>query len=174
MPQPVILRIPIIGKTDCNGIVDTLSETLGEQTGVPIDSSHHRFRVVLADDHEDLLYEIRLLLGSEFDIVNSVTDGLGLIDAASKSKPDIVISDVQMPGLNGIEACQRIIENGFCGAATILTMHDEVQLVKDALRAGIRGYVLKVDAGEELILAVRSVMGGFTYLSRGVLKNLTA
>jgi DNA-binding NarL/FixJ family response regulator len=100
--------------------------------------------------------------------LNSVTDGLGLIEAASESKPDIVISDIQMPGVNGIEACQRIVENGSCGAAIILTMHDEVQFVNDALRAGIRGYVLKVDAGEELIPAVRSVLGGSTYLSRGV------
>jgi DNA-binding NarL/FixJ family response regulator len=138
----------------------------------PTETSQQRFRVVLADDHEDVLHEIRLLLDSDFDILNSVTDGLGLIEAASESKPDIVISDIQMPGINGIEACQRIVESGSCGAAIILTVHDEPQLVKDALRAGIRGYVLKVDAGDELIRAVRSVLGGFTYLSRGVSKNL--
>jgi DNA-binding NarL/FixJ family response regulator len=138
---------------------------------MPTDTSHHRFRVVLADDHKDLLHEIRLLLDSDFDILHSVTDGLELIDAAREARPDIVISDIEMPGISGIEACHRIVQSGSCNAAIILTTHDELQLVNDALRAGIRGYVLKVDAGEELILAVRSVMDGSTYLSRGVLQK---
>jgi DNA-binding NarL/FixJ family response regulator len=137
---------------------------------MPTETSHHRLSVVLADDHEDLLHEIRVLLGSDFDILKSVTDGLGLIDAASQTKPDIVISDIQMPGVNGIEACHRIVGNGSCGAAIILTMHNEAELVKEALRMGVRGYVLKVDAGEELIRAVYSVLDGSTYFSRGVLR----
>jgi len=154
--------------------MDSLKGACTVETGMSTDTLPHRFSIVLADDHEDLLHEIRLLLHSDFDVLTSVTDGLGLIDAASESKPDIVISDIEMPGINGIEACQRLMQNGSCRAAIILTMHNEVQLVKDALQVGIRGYVLKVDAGEELIPAVRSVLGGFTYLSQGVLKNWSA
>lgn len=139
----------------------------------PPEIKPHRLTLVLADDHEDVLREIRVLLDSDFDVLDAVTDGLGLIDAANELRPDVVISDVQMPGVNGIEACQRIIENGFCPTTIILTVHDEPQLVKSALQMGIRGYVLKVDAGEELIHAVRSVVSGSTYISRGVLKRLT-
>jgi DNA-binding NarL/FixJ family response regulator len=127
-----------------------------------------RFRIVLADDHEDLLQEIKALLTPDFEIVNSVTDGLALIDAVRDLKPDLVVSDIKMSGMSGIEACRRIIEQGLCGRAILLTMYNEAQLVKEALGAGIRGYLLKVDAGEELIPAVRSVMGGSTYLSAGV------
>ena len=126
-----------------------------------------RFRIVLADDHRDVLREIRSLLEEEFD-TDAVTDGLALIDAARTYKPDVVISDIQMPGMSGIEACDKILQKGYSNAAIILTMYNELPLVATALRAGIQGYVLKVDAGEELIAAVRSVLAGSTYLSRGV------
>lgn len=126
-----------------------------------------RFRIVLADDHRDVLWEIRSLLEQEFD-TDTVTDGVALIDAARVSKPDVVISDIQMPGISGIQACDEILQKGYCSAAIILTMYNEKQLVGNALRAGIQGYVLKVDAGEELIAAVRSVLAGSTYISRGV------
>jgi DNA-binding NarL/FixJ family response regulator len=130
-------------------------------------------RLVLADDHEDVLRELRVLLHTEFVVVASVTDGFALIAAARQWKPDVVISDIKMPGLSGLEACRQIVEQGHCSASIIVTMHHERQLVKDALRAGIRGYVLKIDAGEELVSAVRSVLGGSVYLSRGVLRNWT-
>jgi DNA-binding NarL/FixJ family response regulator len=126
---------------------------------------------VVADDHPGLLDEIRALLTPEFEIVGSVSNGLDLIGSVRDSKPDVVVSDIQMSGISGIEACRRIIQEGLCGAAIILTMYSEAQLVRDALRAGIRGYVSKVDAGEELIPALRSVVRGSTYFSRGVRKG---
>jgi DNA-binding NarL/FixJ family response regulator len=128
-------------------------------------------RLVLADDHEDVLREIGALLQSEFEVLCSVTDGLALIDAARQWKPDVVISDLKMPGINGIEAWRRISREGHCRAAIIVTMYDEAQFVQDALRAGILGYVLKVDAGEELVSAVHSVLSGSRYLSREVLRK---
>lgn len=132
-----------------------------ERIGCPV-------RLVLADDHEDVLREIEALLKSEFEVLSSVTDGCALIDAARQWRPDVVISDIKMPGVSGIEACQRIARDGNCNASIIVTMHNEPQLVKDALRAGIRGYVLKVDAGEELVSAVHSVLRGSVYLSREI------
>jgi DNA-binding NarL/FixJ family response regulator len=125
-------------------------------------------RIVLADDHLDLLHEIRVLLTPNFEILQSVTDGLALIDAVRAGKPDVVIADIRMPRINGIEACRRIIQQGLCDAAILLTMHNDQQFVREALEAGIRGYVLKIDAGEELIPAVNSVLNGSRYLSRGV------
>ncbi len=130
--------------------------------------SRGQVRIVLADDHEDLLQEIKALLTPDFEIVNSVNDGLALIDTVRDLKPDLVVSDIRMPGMSGIEACRRIIQEGLCSAAILLTMYNEARLVQEALGAGIRGYLLKVNAGEELIPAVRSVMDGSTYLSAGV------
>ncbi len=134
----------------------------------PVTASPGKFRIVLADDHKDLLQEIRALLTPDFEVVNSVSDGQALIDTVRDLKPDLVVSDIRMPGMSGIEACRRIIQEGLCSTAILLTMYNEAQLVKEALGAGIRGYLLKVNAGEELIPAVRSVMGGSTYLSAGV------
>lgn len=134
----------------------------------PAKGGGRQFRIVLADDHEDLMSEIQALLAPDFKIVKSVTNGLALIETVRDLKPDLVVSDIKMPGISGIEACRRIIQEGLCGAAIVLTMYNEVQLVKEALAAGIRGYLLKVNAGEELIPAIRSVIDGSTYLSAGI------
>ena len=135
---------------------------------VPAKASPRHFRIVLADDHEEMLEEIRALLTPDFDVVGSVNNGQALIDAVRALKPDVVVSDIKMPGISGIEACRRIVQEGLCSTTIMLTMHNEAQFVRRALGAGIRGYLLKVHAGEELIPAIRSVMGGFTYLSTGV------
>ena len=125
-------------------------------------------RVVLADDHAELLRQVRELLRSEFAILDEVSDGSMLIQSARQWKPDVVISDFQMSPVSGIDACRQILQDGSCRAAIILSMYNDRQLVTAALQAGILGYVLKVDAGEELIPAVRRVLNGSVYLSRGV------
>ena len=126
---------------------------------------------MLADDHPELLHEIGRRLSFEFDLLCSVREGFALVKAASELKPDVVIADIDMPNLNGIEACRWILQQAFSKHAILLTMHDEAELVRRALDAGIRGYVLKLDAGEELISAVKMVLIGRTYLSRRLLKN---
>jgi len=128
---------------------------------------------VLADDHPELLIEIGRRLAVEFEVLCSVGEGLALVHAAAELKPDVVISDINMPGLTGIEACRRILQGGFSKNAILLTVYDEPELVRSALEAGIRGYVLKVDAGEELISAVKTVLAGQTYLSRRASKKWT-
>lgn len=132
------------------------------------DATPIRHRIVLADDHAELLAEISRSLAGEFDVLCSVGEGFALVQAASELRPDVVISDVNMPGLTGIEASRRILAEGTSRSAILLTIHDEPELVRKALQAGIRGYVLKVDAGEELTAAVKAVLGGHTYLSRNV------
>jgi CheY-like chemotaxis protein len=145
-----------------------LGKRPASQELVPMKKLLRRNRIVLADDHLDLLHEVRALLIPSFEILQSVTDGLALIDAVRAAKPDVVIADIRMPRINGIEACRRIIQQGLCDAAILLTMYNDQQFVREALEAGIRGYVLKLDAGEELIPAVNSVLRGSRYLSRGV------
>jgi len=130
-----------------------------------------RSRLVLADDHLDVLYEIRYLLASRFDVLRAVNEGPALIEAAAELRPDAVISDIHMPGLGGIEAGSQILQKGLCKAVVILTMYNEPLLVSRSIQAGIRGYVLKVDAGEELIPAVYTVLRGGNYFSRGVLTS---
>jgi DNA-binding NarL/FixJ family response regulator len=130
-----------------------------------------RCRVVLADDHQDLLEEIRYLLAPEFDVVGSVKEGLALIQAVFELRPDAVISDIKMPRLNGIDAGRQILEKGLCKAVIALTTYNEPPFVDSAMQAGIRGYVLKIEASEELVPAVRTVVSGGIYLSQGVCRQ---
>jgi len=132
--------------------------------------SRTRLRVLLADDHQDLLEEMCNLLTPEFEVVGSVTEGLALIEAARELRPDVVIADMNMPGLNGIAAGRQILEQRLCDSVIMLTVYGEPQIVRKALEAGLRGYILKVDAGEELTPAIKRVVDGQTYLSRGVLR----
>ena len=91
-----------------------------------------------------------------------------LVNAVVESKPDIVVTDVQMPGRTGIEAGREIIQRNLCGAVVVLSIYKDPGLVKSALDSGIRGYVLKDEAGDELIPALNTVLSGGRYLSRGV------
>lgn len=145
----------------------------GKGWNVTENAQRRRSRLVLADDHPDILDEVRHLLETEFDVLFAVADGNALIQAVAELRPDAVISDVQMPGLGGIEAGRHILRHGLCNDVIVLTMHNEPHLVGKALAAGIRGYVLKVDANEELIPAIYAVLGGGSYLSRGVSKTST-
>jgi DNA-binding NarL/FixJ family response regulator len=134
-------------------------------------AQRRRPRLVLADDHPDILDELRHLLEFEFDVLFTAADGHALIQAVARLRPDLVISDVEMPGLGGIEAGRHILRNGLCNDVIVLTMHNEPHLAGKALDAGIRGYVLKVDASEELIPAIDAVLSGGSYVSRGVSKT---
>jgi DNA-binding NarL/FixJ family response regulator len=132
------------------------------------ETGQRRVRVVLADDHKELLDQIGQLLKDEFDIVCSVSEGRALVAAASEWRPDIIISDINMPHLTGPEATRRILQEGHAKSAIMLTMYNEPELVRSCIASGILGYVLKVDAGDELIPAIRQVLTGERYLSRRV------
>lgn len=140
---------------------DMGSHSLPAEQGTPA-------TVVLADDHADVLHETRSLLEPEFQVISSATDGAGLVRAVLEFKPQGVVADIHMPGLNGIDAGREIVSRGLCSAVVLLSMYDDPNLIRRALDAGIRGYVLKEDAGEELIPALRTVLAGGFYISRGV------
>jgi DNA-binding NarL/FixJ family response regulator len=127
--------------------------------------------VVLADDSPEVLCEVRLLLAAEFHVLRAVDDGTILIEAVEEARPDAVITDLNMPGMDGISAAAQILRKRLCEAVIVLTMYSDAHLVTKALDAGIRGYVLKVDAGQELIPAVFAALRGDIYLSRGVRRN---
>jgi DNA-binding NarL/FixJ family response regulator len=130
--------------------------------------SNARLRVIIADDHAGLLDEIRSLLTPEFDLVALATDGKQLLAEAVRLRPDIVVTDVNMPRMNGIDASRAIVQGAHCKTIVALTMHDDPNLIRSAFSAGVGAYVLKVDAGEELIPAINAARAGKRYLSEGV------
>jgi DNA-binding NarL/FixJ family response regulator len=124
-----------------------------------------RSRVLIADDHRILAEGLRGLLEPEFEVVGVVADGRELVVAARKHRPDVIIADVTMPSLNGIEAAVQLREAGVAAKVIFLTMHRDVGYARRALEAGAAGYVLKHSAATELITAVRDALRGQTYVT---------
>ena len=123
-------------------------------------------RVILADDHQIVRQGIRTLVERQgVTVVAEAADGLTLIEEVRQHLPDLAIVDVSMPGLNGIDATRQMLAAVPNLAVVLLTMHDEELHVSAALRAGVRGYVLKTQAADELMDAIRTVSSGGTYLS---------
>jgi DNA-binding NarL/FixJ family response regulator len=129
---------------------------------------NRRYRLVLADDHPDMRQEIQELLDPEFEVLRAVGDGAALVAATRELHPDAVISDIQMPELDGIEAGTEVLGRGLCEAIVVLSMYPDRHLVQTAMKAGILAYVLKLDAFDELIPAVYAALRGERYLSAGV------
>lgn len=131
-----------------------------------------RPRVILADDHVMVAEGIGRLIADVAELVGKVGDGLALVREASALHPDIVISDISMPQLSGIDAMRRLRAAGLQPHFIFLTVHTEERLAAEAMRSGASGYLLKHAAGEELIDAIRAVMQGHTYVTPLVTKGL--
>lgn len=130
-----------------------------------------RPRLLLADDHTLLLEGIRLLLEPEFELVGSVEDGQALLAAAKKLKPDVILLDISMPILNGIDAARQLRKLLPSARLIFLTMHADPDYVAEAFRAGAMGYLLKRAAASELLTAIRAVLKGNHYVSPLVTRN---
>jgi two-component system, NarL family, response regulator NreC len=126
-------------------------------------------RILLADDHTLVRQGLKALLeGEGFEVVAEAGDGQEAVRAARERCPDIAVLDFSMPLLNGRDAAREILRVCPRARAILLTMHAEDQYVLDALRIGVRGYVLKAQAADDLVLAIREVQRGMMYLSPGV------
>ena len=127
-------------------------------------------RILLADDHSLVRHGFRLILSSQADmqIVGEAGNGREAVELAESLKPDVVVMDVAMPELNGIEATRRMIESSPRTRVLALSMHKDAVYVREILRAGARGYLLKDSADADLLNAVRAVAKGEGYLSPGV------
>ena len=121
-------------------------------------------RILLADDHKSVLEGLRGLL-EDFEIVGAVTSGRDLLAEAQKLQPDVIIADVSMPLLNGIDAVEALREQGSTAKVVFLTMHSDQTYATRALQAGGSAYVLKHSASDELVTAIREVLRGGTYVS---------
>jgi DNA-binding NarL/FixJ family response regulator len=124
-----------------------------------------RARVLLADDHRIVAEGLRGLLEPEFELVGIVEDGRALLDSIEKLRPDVVVVDISMPLLNGIEAVRRLKKKNKDIAVVFLTMHLDVTYAASAFEAGASGYVLKHSAPSELIAAISSALKGRTYIT---------
>jgi DNA-binding NarL/FixJ family response regulator len=133
-----------------------------------------RARVLLADDHAIVAEGLSTILKSRFDLVGTVGDGSQLIDATRKLRPDVIVADIDMPVLSGLEALRRLKAAKSEAKVILLTMHADAQLATEACRAGAAGYVLKQSAGEELIAAIQEVLQGRTYLTPLITKEVIA
>ena len=122
-------------------------------------------RIVIADDHQILGEGLRRLLEPEFEVVALVADGRELVAAARKHRPDVVVADVTMPSLNGIEAAVQLRELGVGAKVVFLTMHRDVAYARRAMDAGAAGFVLKHSVASELLTAVREALQGRTYVT---------
>jgi len=124
-----------------------------------------RARVLLADDHRVVAEGLKSILAVEFDVAGVVEDGRAMIVAAKALRPDVIVSDITMPDLNGIEALEELKKHDPNVRVIFLTMHRDVVYARRALEAGACGFVLKQSAPEELIMAVRAALDGRTFIT---------
>ncbi|HVG01811.1 MAG TPA: response regulator transcription factor [Nitrospira sp.] len=134
----------------------------------------HQPRIVLADDHPDILDALCLLLKDAGEVVGRVSDGLALVEAVDRLKPDIVITDLAMPGLDGLQATRVLRRSVPDSKIIILSVHRAAVYVSLAIDAGASGYVLKLSAASELPQAILHVLAGEGYIGQGVGKQRRA
>src|SRR6185436_13153182 len=125
----------------------------------------NRARVLIADDHAFVLEGLVNLLKDKFDVVAAVTSGSLLVDAATRLRPDVVVTDISMPGLNGIEAFEQLQAAGLEAKVIVLTLHTDAELAAKLIRSGVSGFVMKLLATSELVTAIEQVLLGHVYLS---------
>jgi DNA-binding NarL/FixJ family response regulator len=130
-----------------------------------------RVRVLLADDHSLVAAGLRSMLDSKFDVVGIADNGRALVQAAELLRPDVILLDISMPELNGIDAARKLRKLVPNAKLIFVTMHTDASFVREALRAGGSGYVTKQSAPAELVTAVEEVLRGHTYLTPVVTRN---
>ena len=119
-----------------------------------------KIRVLLADNHRMFLAGLQKLLEEDFDVVGAVDDGRALCEAALRLKPDVIVADISMPSLNGIDAVRSLFADGCAAKVIFLSMHGDALYVGEAMRAGAAGYILKRDAPDKLVEAIRGAARG--------------
>jgi DNA-binding NarL/FixJ family response regulator len=122
-------------------------------------------RVLLVDDHAAVLERIRQLLSSEFAVVATASDGLEMLAACETCNPDVIVTDIAMRNLSGIEASRTLLQRRPGTPIVVLTMHRDREIVQGALEVGVRGFVHKLSAGDDLIPAIRLALAGERFIS---------
>jgi len=131
-----------------------------------------RYRVLLADDHRIVAEGLRGILEEQYDLVGFVEDGRDLVEQALQQGPDIMVVDITMPRLNGLDAVAQLRAAGCAAKVVFLTMHKDVTYATAALKVGALGYVLKHSASEDLLKAIQAAVAGQVYVSQEILNRM--
>ena len=124
-----------------------------------------RPRILLADDHQLLLKRVTALLSSVFDVVGAARDGVEMVSEALRLRPDVIVADISMPTLDGIEAAHQLRERGSTAKVVFLTIHAEQEFVDACFAGGASGYVTKAHMKSDLIPAIRAALSGQSFVS---------
>jgi DNA-binding NarL/FixJ family response regulator len=125
----------------------------------------NRSRVLIVDDHQLVAEGIQLLIRDDYEVLEILQDGRQLVDAGVSLQPDLILADITMPGLNGIDACKNLRTQGCESKVIFLTMHQDALYARRALNMGASGFVLKHSASKELLEAMQTVLNGGIYIS---------
>jgi DNA-binding NarL/FixJ family response regulator len=126
-----------------------------------------RARILVAEDHALMRKRVVRLLKGEFEVLDAAADGQELLELAARLNPDVCVLDICMPIMNGIEAAGQLRQNGSTAKIIFLTLYNDSDFVRAALKSGAEGYVIKAQMAADLPLAVREVLAGRTFLSAG-------
>jgi DNA-binding NarL/FixJ family response regulator len=132
----------------------------------------NRPRVLLADDHRMVAEALKGVLADAFEVVGVVEDGRAMVAAANKLRPDVVVADISMPHLNGIDALPRLKKDNPDIKVVFLTMHQNAAYARRALEGGAAGFVVKHSAPEELVIAIRAALKGKTFITPALTEDV--
>jgi len=135
-------------------------------------SDARKIRILVADDHQPILDRVAALLSEDFTIVAAVNAGDAAVGAARQLRPDVLVLDISMPGLNGFEAASQMKDAGSTAVVIFLSVHDEPEFLDAAWKAGALGYVRKSHLGSDLIPAIRSALAGRRFVSASIDQRL--
>lgn len=124
-----------------------------------------RVRILLADDHTGMLERVMHLLQGEFEVVGAVDNGQALLEAASKLRPDVVVLDISMPIMNGLEAADRLKKTGSKAKVVFLTVHEEPEFLHESLAQGALCYVVKPRLTSDLVPAIKEALANRSFVS---------
>ena len=132
--------------------------------GITVD----KIRVVLADDHREVIAKIRVILGDEFDIIEAAENGHQAVSAVLALNPDVFVTDISMPVLNGLQAARRIQKTNSRVKIIFLTIHEDRDFIAAAFSAGATGYVTKRRLSTDLVFAIQEALKGHTFVSDSI------
>ena len=136
------------------------------RSSVARDRGEMKPTVVIVEDHLGCMNDLTKLIASDYEVVAVATDGKRGLAAALRCRPDAVILDISLPLLDGISAAREMRRNGLTSKILFLTVHEELEFKEGAFRAGADGYVFKTQMASDILLALREVLAGRTFLSR--------
>jgi len=140
----------------------------------PMNTSATPVRVLLADDHSSVLDQTKRLLGPDCEIVGTAANGFELLEAAARLEADVIVLDITMPGLDGLEAARRLKQAGCRSALVFLTVHEDADFAREAFAVGALAYVVKSRLAADLLPAIEAALAGHRFISPPIdLKSAT-